>query len=136
MKRAIFLDRDGTLNVDVGYLHRLEDLELFPWTTDALRLPGGYYEPPPVVCYLDRGHGAAIRRARTRLPGADASAAFLMRLMKTCWIWSLSCAAGGVIGVTSIVTSTWRSVRQPSSDCTARRAASSSGATRSCRPRG
>jgi len=38
MKRAIFLDRDGTLNVDVGYLHRLEDLELFPYTADALRL--------------------------------------------------------------------------------------------------
>ena len=38
MKRAVFLDRDGTLNVDVGYLHRLEDLELFPWTGDALRL--------------------------------------------------------------------------------------------------
>ena len=38
VKRAVFLDRDGTLNVDVGYLHRLEDLELFPWTTDALRL--------------------------------------------------------------------------------------------------
>ena len=38
MKRAIFLDRDGTLNVDVGYLHRLEDLVLFPWTGDALRL--------------------------------------------------------------------------------------------------
>ncbi len=37
-KRAVFLDRDGTLNVDVGYLHRLEDLELFPWTADALRL--------------------------------------------------------------------------------------------------
>ena len=27
-----------TLNVYVGYLHRLEDLELFPWTGDALRL--------------------------------------------------------------------------------------------------
>ena len=38
MKKAVFLDRDGTLNVDVGYLHRLEDLELFPWTADALRL--------------------------------------------------------------------------------------------------
>jgi histidinol-phosphate phosphatase family protein len=38
MKRAIFLDRDGTLNGDVGYLHRLDDLELFPWTADALRL--------------------------------------------------------------------------------------------------
>ena len=37
-KRAVFLDRDGTLNVDVGYLHRLEELELFPWTNDALRL--------------------------------------------------------------------------------------------------
>ena len=36
--------------------------------TDALYLPG-HYESPPVVCYLDRGHGAAIRRARTRLPG-------------------------------------------------------------------
>ncbi|HUE85989.1 MAG TPA: HAD family hydrolase [Vicinamibacterales bacterium] len=38
MRPAVFLDRDGTLNVDVGYLHALDDLELFPWTTDALRL--------------------------------------------------------------------------------------------------
>ncbi len=38
MKKAVFLDRDGTLNVDVGYLHRLEDLELYPWTGDALWL--------------------------------------------------------------------------------------------------
>jgi hypothetical protein len=35
---------------------------------DALHLRGRYFEPPPVVCYLDRGMGAAIRRARTRLP--------------------------------------------------------------------
>lgn len=34
----MFLDRDGTLNVDVGYLHALDQLELFPWTLDALRL--------------------------------------------------------------------------------------------------
>lgn len=38
---------------------------------DALRLPGNYYELPPLVCYLERGPGAAIRRARTRLPGGD-----------------------------------------------------------------
>jgi len=38
-------------------------------SADALRLSGGYFEPPPVLCYLDRGPGAAIRRARTRLPG-------------------------------------------------------------------
>ncbi|GEO06943.1 hypothetical protein AAE02nite_46070 [Adhaeribacter aerolatus] len=40
---------------------------------DALALPGGYYHPPPLVCFLDRGHGAAIRRARTRLPGGDSN---------------------------------------------------------------
>jgi hypothetical protein len=39
---------------------------------DALRL-GNYYEPPAVICYLDRGIGAAIRRARTRLPGGGDS---------------------------------------------------------------
>jgi hypothetical protein len=39
---------------------------------DALKLKGIYYKPPPVICFLERGHGAAIRRARTRLPsGAD-----------------------------------------------------------------
>ncbi len=36
---------------------------------DALTLGGGYFKVPPLVCYLDRGHGAAIRRAHTRLPG-------------------------------------------------------------------
>lgn len=36
---------------------------------DAIDLPSRPYESPPVICYLDRGHGAAIRRARTRLPG-------------------------------------------------------------------
>jgi hypothetical protein len=38
---------------------------------DALQLKGNYYEVPPVMCFLERGHGAAIRRARTRLPGGD-----------------------------------------------------------------
>jgi hypothetical protein len=38
---------------------------------DAIRLKGNYYEPPPLICFLERGHGAAIRRARTRLPGGD-----------------------------------------------------------------
>ena len=37
-------------------------------SADALRLRGVYYRTPPVICYLDRGIGAAIRRARTRLP--------------------------------------------------------------------
>ena len=36
--RAIFVDRDGTMIEDVGYLDRLERLKLFPYTVDALRL--------------------------------------------------------------------------------------------------
>lgn len=36
---------------------------------DALALPGKYYQAPPVICFLRRGIGAVIRRARTRMPG-------------------------------------------------------------------
>jgi hypothetical protein len=38
-------------------------------SADALHLRGHYYQSPPIICYLDRGLGAAIRRSRTRLPG-------------------------------------------------------------------
>jgi hypothetical protein len=47
---------------------------------DALQLPGGYFEPPPVICYLVRGHGAAIRRARTRLPGGGENPVAIVRV--------------------------------------------------------
>jgi D-glycero-D-manno-heptose 1,7-bisphosphate phosphatase len=35
---AVFFDRDGTLNEDVGYLDRLERLHLYPYATEALRV--------------------------------------------------------------------------------------------------
>jgi D-glycero-D-manno-heptose 1,7-bisphosphate phosphatase len=38
MTPAVFLDRDGTLIEERGYLDRLELLSVFPWTADALRL--------------------------------------------------------------------------------------------------
>ena len=47
---------------------------------DTLSLPRHPLEAPPVVCYLDRGHGAAIRRARTRLPGGGDSPIALIRI--------------------------------------------------------
>jgi hypothetical protein len=47
---------------------------------DALALPGGYYELPPVICYLDRGPGAAIRRVRTRLPGGYTNPVAIIRV--------------------------------------------------------
>ena len=37
-KKAIFLDRDGTINEDVGYLYRIEDLEFIPGSLEAMRL--------------------------------------------------------------------------------------------------
>ncbi len=50
------------------------------FAADALALPGGYYQAPPVVCYVDQGHGGAIRRARTRLPGGDPSPVAVIRI--------------------------------------------------------
>lgn len=35
---AVFLDRDGTINEDVGYLSALEHLTIYPWAIDAIRL--------------------------------------------------------------------------------------------------
>ncbi len=49
-------------------------------SADAISLPGSYYTPPPIVCYLDRGHGAAIRRARTRLPGGGENPVAVVRI--------------------------------------------------------
>jgi D-glycero-D-manno-heptose 1,7-bisphosphate phosphatase len=37
MKPAVFLDRDGTVNVDVGYLCRSDQLSLLPRALDGLR---------------------------------------------------------------------------------------------------
>jgi D-glycero-D-manno-heptose 1,7-bisphosphate phosphatase len=34
---AVFLDRDGTIIEEVGYLDRTERVELYPWTIDAIR---------------------------------------------------------------------------------------------------
>jgi len=47
---------------------------------DALALPGNFYELPPVICYLQRGPGAAIRRARTRLPGGRTNPVAIVRV--------------------------------------------------------
>jgi hypothetical protein len=49
-------------------------------SADALKLRGDYYIAPPVICYLDRGVGAAIRRARTRLPGGGENPVAIIRV--------------------------------------------------------
>ncbi len=47
---------------------------------EALLVPGGFFEGPPVVCSLHRGLGGAIRRARTRLPGGGDNPVALIRI--------------------------------------------------------
>ena len=37
-KRAVFLDRDGTINVEKGYVHKAEEFELIQGVPEALRL--------------------------------------------------------------------------------------------------
>lgn len=36
--KAVFLDRDGTINEEVGYLSRLEDLHVFPTVPESVRI--------------------------------------------------------------------------------------------------
>ena len=38
MKRVVFLDRDGTINQEVGYLHKKEDFEFIPRAAQAIHL--------------------------------------------------------------------------------------------------
>ncbi|HEY3598406.1 MAG TPA: hypothetical protein VGL08_12955 [Paraburkholderia sp.] len=47
---------------------------------DGLRQPGVPIAAPPVICYVERGHGGAIRRARTRLPGGGNNPVAVIRM--------------------------------------------------------
>jgi hypothetical protein len=48
---------------------------------DGLATPGGqFYVPPPIICYVDRGHGAAIRRIQTRLPAGSRNPVAIIRI--------------------------------------------------------
>jgi len=37
MNRAVFIDRDGTINIDYGYVHEIEKFEFIPRVLDALK---------------------------------------------------------------------------------------------------
>jgi D-glycero-D-manno-heptose 1,7-bisphosphate phosphatase len=42
MTIAVFLDRDGTLNVEKGYLRQVQDLELIPGVAQSVRKLSAY----------------------------------------------------------------------------------------------
>ena len=66
------------LDIFADVLSQRAEHEVGIWTSgldvlaeDALRTLKKLVDLPSLIVYLDRGHGAAIRRARTRLPGGD-----------------------------------------------------------------
>ncbi len=54
---AVFIDRDGTMIEEAGYLDREEDVRWFPWTVDAIRLlnRAGY-----LVCVITNQGGIGL----------------------------------------------------------------------------
>lgn len=54
---AVFIDRDGTMIHDVGYLSRPEQVQWYPWTMDAIRLlnRAGY-----LVCVVTNQGGIGL----------------------------------------------------------------------------
>jgi len=74
-------------DVFANVLTQRSEHETGPWlagldvaASDALTVPGYIVDPPPVMCYLDRGHGAAIRRVRARLPGGGENPVAIVRI--------------------------------------------------------
>lgn len=58
MGKVIFLDRDGTLNVDHGYIHKLEDWQWQPGAKEALyQLQQAGYQLVVVTNQSGIGHG-------------------------------------------------------------------------------
>jgi D-glycero-D-manno-heptose 1,7-bisphosphate phosphatase len=49
LRRALFLDRDGVINVDSGYVHRIEDFEFIPGIFELVRMARGRDLVPVVV---------------------------------------------------------------------------------------
>jgi D-glycero-D-manno-heptose 1,7-bisphosphate phosphatase len=58
MRPAVFLDRDGTMLQEVGYLSRHENVHWFSWAIDAIRLlnRGGF-----VVCVTTNQGGIGLK---------------------------------------------------------------------------
>ncbi len=82
---AIFMDRDGTLSHEIGYVNHASRFKLFPWAVDAVRLVnrGGWaavlvtnqagvargYFPETVIHEVHEHVQAALRAGDARLDG-------------------------------------------------------------------
>jgi D-glycero-D-manno-heptose 1,7-bisphosphate phosphatase len=85
LRAAIFIDRDGTLADEVGYVNDVSRFRLFPWSVEAVRLinRSGYlavmvtnqagvargYFPEPAIGEVHDRLGAALADGAARLDG-------------------------------------------------------------------
>jgi D-glycero-D-manno-heptose 1,7-bisphosphate phosphatase len=56
-RRALFLDRDGVINVDHGYVHRVDRFEFVPGIFDLVRFWANELQQPVVVATNQSGIG-------------------------------------------------------------------------------
>ncbi|WP_061951711.1 HAD family hydrolase [Acidiplasma cupricumulans] len=54
MKRAVFLDRDGTINYDKGYTYKLEDLKIYD---DIIPILKKYYDSGYIIIVISNQSG-------------------------------------------------------------------------------
>ncbi len=54
MEKAVFLDRDGTVNYDSGYTHKIEDLEIY---SDIIPLIKKYYDDNYLIIVISNQSG-------------------------------------------------------------------------------
>jgi D-glycero-D-manno-heptose 1,7-bisphosphate phosphatase len=110
-KPAVFLDRDGVLNQEAGYLHQVEDLHLIPGAAQAVRLLNDHElfcclisnQSGPARDYYSLDHVEALHERLQTLLTAEAEAA----LDALYYCPYLSPCAGG-INPDFTAWSTWR----------------------------
>jgi len=87
LRPAIFMDRDGTLSHEVGYVNHLSRFRLYPWSVDAVRIVSATRGPTGVSvdwavtwhCSSRRSelagsHGAAVSERATVYAASGVSA--------------------------------------------------------------
>lgn len=58
LARAAFIDRDGVINAELDYVHRIEDFHILPGVAEGLRLLRGHgFEPAVVTNQAGIGRG-------------------------------------------------------------------------------
>jgi hypothetical protein len=78
MKKLRYNSMLDQLDIFADVLSQRSEHEVGIWLSgldvlaeDGLTVCKNYFDVPSLMVFLERGHGAAIRRARTRLPGGD-----------------------------------------------------------------